>query len=131
MTAASAPPPAPAGHAVGLPALWFGLFGAPAAWSLQLLVSYALTAHACFPGADRLAAQAGGGVWPVAFGVSAIAAIAGVSAAVTAWRSWGATRQAREGRDRFMALAGMLLSGLFLLGIAMNAAPLFLFQLCG
>jgi hypothetical protein len=40
---------------VGTGALWFGLFGGPAAWSVQVLTSYTLMAHACFPGLDALA----------------------------------------------------------------------------
>lgn len=41
--------PAPGRHLVGLGALWFGLFGAAAAWSVQELVSFAVVSHSCYP----------------------------------------------------------------------------------
>jgi hypothetical protein len=41
--------PSPGRHQVSLTALWFGLFAAPAVWSLQLLLLYPVVAHACFP----------------------------------------------------------------------------------
>jgi len=123
-------------------ALWFGLFGTPLAWSLQLLASYALTAHACFPAAEPLGEPADGNAWLLALIASAAAAVVAVVAGTTAWRSWRATRnehpgdhgtllEVGEGRARFMALAGLLLSGIFSLGIVMNALPLFLVQPCG
>lgn len=141
MTSSTAAHPAPAGGAVAPGALWFGLFGTPVAWSLQLLASYALTAHACFPGAVPLARPAGADAWLIALIASAAAAVVAAVAGNTAWRSWRATRsehpgdhgtllEVGEGRTRFMALAGLLLSGIFFLGIVMNAVPLFLVQPC-
>ncbi len=61
---------------------------------------------------------------------------------MTAWKSWRATREEEggeqeellevgEGRTRFMALAGMLLSALFGLAVLFNAIPPFLVPACG
>jgi hypothetical protein len=127
-TSAAHPPPTRRAGAPG--ALWFGLFGAPAAWALQLMASYALTAHACFPGATPLASPAAGGSWTAALLVGVAALAASLAAGATAWGSWRSTHVGPERRTRFMALAGLLLSGIFLLGVLMNAIPLFLAPSC-
>lgn len=133
---------ASAGGALPPPALWFGLFGAPAAWSLQLLVNYALVAHACFPKSEPLAAPVVGGLQAIVLGAGFAALAIALAAEATAWRSWRASRhesrgghggllEVGEGRTGFMALGGVLVSGVFLLGIVMNAIPLFLVSPCG
>lgn len=142
MSASPVAHPASARGAIALGALWFGLFGAPLAWSLQLLLGYALVAHSCFPATDPRMTPASGGLWTVVLIAGVVAAVVAAAAAVTAWRSWRLTRyehhgddhvllEAEEGRTRFMALAGMLLSAIFLFGIVMNALPLFLVSPCG
>ena len=142
MTASTTTHPAPAEHAVTLGALWFGLFGAPVAWSLQLLFNYALVSHSCFPATDPRSVPTLGGLWTVVLVASVVAAAIALAAAATAWRSWRLTREehhgdegalldAGEGRTRFMVAAGMLLSAIFLFGIVMNALPLLLVQPCG
>jgi hypothetical protein len=141
MTAGASLHPAPAARGVTLAALWFGLFGAPAAWSLQLLVSYALVAHGCYPRSVPLTAPLVGGVRTIALVASLAALAVGLAAGATAWRSWRASchehrgdhsalLEIGEGRTRFMALAGMLVAAVFLLAIVMNAVPLFLVPAC-
>lgn len=120
--------PPPRGHAVSSGALWFGLFGAPAAWSLQLMANYALTAHGCFPAFAPRAAPTFGGLWMVVLLISVAAFGLAIAAGAIAWRSW---RTPSTERTRFMALAGMLLSGLFLIGVVMAGIPLFLIPACG
>jgi hypothetical protein len=142
MPAHSAAHPAPAEHRVALAALWFGLFGAPVIWSIQLMLNYALVAHACYPASEPLSAPVFGGLRTTVLATSAVALVIALAAGATAWQSWRATRQEHrggeeallevgEGRTRFMALAGMLVSGLFLLGVIMNSIPLFIMQPCG
>jgi hypothetical protein len=137
----SAAHPAPAGHTLPLGALWFGLFGAPAAWSIQLMLGYGLVAYSCFPGSEPRATPTFGGLRSMVAFVSVAALAISLAAGGTAWRSWHATRREHpgdeeallevgEGRTRFMALAGMLVSGLFVLGVIMNAIPLFIMPLC-
>jgi hypothetical protein len=134
--------PAPGRHAVSPGALWFGLFGAPAAWSVQLMANYALTAHGCFPGSEPRATPYFGGLSTLVLVISAAALAVAAAAGGAAWRSWRTTRaehpgghehllETGAGRTRFMALAGLLLSGLFLLGVVMAAIPLFLVPPCG
>jgi hypothetical protein len=142
MAAHSAAHPAPAEHRVALAALWFGLFGAPTIWSIQLMLNYALVAHACYPASEPLSAPVFGGLRGTVIAASVVALAIALSAAATAWRSWSATRhehhggeeallEVGEGRTRFMALAGLLVSGLFILGVIMNSIPLFIIQPCG
>ena len=97
MTAPSAAHPAPAEHAVALGALWFGLFGAPVVWSLQLVLNYALVTHACFPASNPRATPTFDGLWTAVLVAGVVAAVIAVAAGVTAWRSWRLTRQEHHG----------------------------------
>jgi hypothetical protein len=68
--------------------------------------------------------------------------IIAIAAMVTAIRSWSATRHGNskaqhhdllevgEGRARFMAFAGILLSAVFLFAVLMNALPLITNSVC-
>ena len=134
--------PTPGRHAVSAGALWFGLFGAPAAWSMQLMVNYALTAHGCYPGSEPRATPDFGGLSTLVLVISVAALTVAAAAGGAAWRSWRASRtehpgdhayplETGAGRTRFMALAGLLLSGLFLLGVVMATIPLFFVPPCG
>ncbi len=136
--------PAPARHAVGLPALWFGLFGAPAAWTLQELSSYVLMSHACLPSMTPLRDAGSGAPWTIALIVSVVAIAVGASAGLVGYRSWRRTWPAEdgggaeaeqlevgEGRARFMAFSGILLSTVFLLNLLMNAVVLLVVPPCG
>lgn len=150
MTAAvdrSGSPGHPAPHAglVPLAALWFGLFGAPAGWAAQLITNYALNAHFCYPGDTPRASPQFGGVRLVGLLVSAVVLVVSVAALVVAIRSWRTTRREAgrdrspdhhetaeigEGRTRFMAMAGILVSGIFLFGVLMNGLPLIAMPVC-
>jgi hypothetical protein len=128
----------PASRAVAPAVLWFGLFGAPVAWSLQLLASYALVAHGCYPDAEPITMPVVPGLMPLVLGTGAAALAVALLAGGVAWRSWRATQGEHEallevgaGRVRFMALAGILLSAVFVLGIVMNTVPLLLLRPCG
>ena len=142
MSAPAAIHPAPAVRTVTPSALWFGLFGAPVAWSLQLLASYALVAHGCYPDAEPMTIPVVPGLKTLVLGTGVAALVVALLAGGSAWRSWRATPQehggghealleAGEGRTRFMALAGMLLGAVFALGIVMNVVPLLLLRPCG
>lgn len=127
--------PAPARGEVGLGALWFGLFGAPGAWSVQLLVDYAVAAHTCFPRLYPLAIPTigHGGLRATTVVVSVVFLAIGVLAGLTALRSWRATRHETgghghwaldtgEGRTRFMAMSGLITSAIFVIAMLVNTA---------
>jgi hypothetical protein len=133
--------PAPARRLVALPLLWTGLFAGPAIWSVQIMVGYALLAHACFPGSHPVATPTSGAAWWLALAVSIVAILVTLGALIVAIRSWKRMRaeragreqtalEAGEGRTRFMALGGVLLSSLFLLGVILNSVALFIIPLC-
>jgi hypothetical protein len=130
---------------VPLRALWFGLFGAPAAWAIQLISNYALLSHSCFPRDTPLTLPAIPGVGAVAIMISAALLAAAVAALLVAVRSWRSTRPeiiARErgesvktpslGQERmhFMASAGILVSGIFVFGVLMAGVPLLAMPTC-
>jgi hypothetical protein len=134
--------PAPRRGIVPLPRLMFGIFGAPAAWALQTIVNYGVVSHFCYPGDAPVRSPTFGGVRGVAVLVSAAALLVVLLALVTAYRSWSATRHGHhqehhelleigEGRARFMAFAGVLLSAVFLFAVLMNALPLITNTVCG
>lgn len=101
-------------------ALWFGLLAAPLAWSLQELLGYGLSARAC-------TATQGFGVAELVVTAGALL-LAGAALVVSrsAWRRVGASGDT----DRFMALGGVIVSGIFLFGVVMNLAAYFLVPSC-
>ncbi len=105
--------------------LWFAIVGAPLAWVMQLTVNSVLAGNACYPHDVPLAQPA----WPdllwLSGAVEVVALLVCVAAGATAWRNWrrssaevpGGARElvaSGDGRTRFMAMVGMLCSGLFL-----------------
>jgi hypothetical protein len=141
MTAA-AHHPAPARHRAGLPALWFGLFGAPVAWTVQELAGSAVVGHSCFPNWQPLLLPSIAGTWTITLIVSVLTLALGAGGALAAWRSWQRTRRSHteaaayqaevgEGRARFMALSGLIVSGLVLYNMILNFLVLFVIPACG
>jgi hypothetical protein len=124
-----------------LAALWFGLFGAAIAWSLQELSSYAILAHGCYPSWQPLAALSSPASWSAALVVSVVALLIGLTASLTAYRAWQRTSSGDEshthhldvgeGRERFMALSGIIVSLIMLGNIVMNAIVLLSVPACG
>lgn len=134
--------PRPAPQDVALAALWFGLFGAAAAWAVQELLGYAVVSHACFPSWRPSEVPTTRGTWGLTVGVTVALLGLGAAGAGVAYRSWSRTRPAHddslphqaevgEGRPRFMALGGLLVSGMILFGMVMNTIVLFLIAPCG
>lgn len=123
--------------------LWFGLFGAAAAWSVQLIANYAIAAHGCFPRlvplSEPIWGQATLTLWLVA--ISVVAILVGILALVAAFVSWRRTSdemggevhwllETGEGRTRFMAAAGMMASSVFLLAIIFHFVAVVLLGHC-
>src|SRR6185503_3538997 len=119
---------------VSLPRLWFGLFGAPAAWALQLIANYAIVAHACYPATVPLAHPVIASAHELAIAISFACLLVAVSALLAArgsvrqtsdvGRSTPAdTRDARPGRTHFMAVAGLIVSVLFTFAVLMSSLP--------
>lgn len=123
----------------GLAALWFGLLGAPLAWSLQLVVAYAIVAAPCVPD------PAPGGPVPEGIATAAVAvsaalvALAGAAlwTAVACWRAAPSPEgadpldRAARHRIRFMSYSGIFTSALFTLGTALATIALLVLDPCG
>lgn len=95
--------------------LWFGLLGAPAAWTLQHIAGYALTEASC-----NEAARAG---WDIHLDAWTIALTAGgflvaLAATVAAIGSWRSTRDAGTdppgARRHFLAIVAVTIAPLFI-----------------
>jgi hypothetical protein len=138
--------PAPPAADVARAALWFGIVGAPAAWTLHELVGSALAGGACHPGPALGQVLTPSTAWTLDLVLALVALAAGLAALWAAYRSWrrttgpvrirpgeaspGGLHEAAEGRARFMALAGILLSAVFTFTIALDALSLFLSPFC-
>jgi hypothetical protein len=141
--------PAPSRAKVSALVLWFGLFGGPAAWSVQTLVNLPVASHGCFPRLNPLSAPATT-VRGAAFAVSLVAMAICIAALVVSARAWSRTRaehhestgagrrhapatallETGEGRTRFMALSGMLTSATFLVASITHMLAIFLVAPC-
>jgi hypothetical protein len=136
------PHPSPHRDRVGRWMLAFGLLGAPLAWSLQLLVNASLAGYSCYPHDVPLATPLFDGLDAVAFGVEALAARVCVAAGAAAWLSWRRSRgekggsghhliESGDGRSRFMAMAGLMTSLLFLVATGFAWVNLAAVPSCG
>jgi len=98
--------------------------------------------HACYPSWRPFRLPTAAGTWGVTVGISLVLLALGVIGTAVAYRSWTRTRpphgdslrhqtEVGEGRARFMALGGLLVSGMVLFNMVMNAIVLFLIAPCG
>ena len=109
-------------------ALWFGVLAAPAAWAVQLVVNYSLDEwFACSPASTSPGRVLGLTTGSIAVIVAAAAVVLSVVALVVSarcFRSGPPSEDAeRWGRARWMALAGMMNSVLYLLLIVLSFGP--------
>ncbi|MGI8403132.1 MAG: hypothetical protein ACR2NS_16230 [Gemmatimonadaceae bacterium] len=137
--------------------LWFGFLAGPLAWATQELSSYAFSAYACAPHMTNLDEPALRGLVLLLILIALAAAAVALAGGLVALHEWRgaatsdeghdeaphggdlqhvahrggdvATNQ-RTGRARFMALAGIFFSSLFLFGIVLSAVPLFTLNFC-
>jgi hypothetical protein len=141
MTALTASHPAPHRERVRLWMLIFGMIAAPSLWLAQLLLSYGISALACYGGDHPTTIAAGTPVRTALFAfdaVALIAALAGGIVSYTCWRAVHAEQQhgqhhaleVGEGRTRFMALWGIMSSLCFFGAIAFNTIASVMAPLC-
>lgn len=113
--------------------LWFALLGGAVAWTLHLLLAYAIAEFGCVAGWDEF----------VAVGISLVSwLLIGVSVAMTALAagalavSWDAHRKSRRvprnSDDRatldYTARFGLITNGLFLFIILVESVPIFFYR---
>ena len=114
--------------------LWFGALGAPAAWTVQLLLNYSLEEwFACSPSATRKGEVVGLQVPTAALLTSgalmAVAVVAGL-VSVSCYRKIGDGSNEVTSRAKWMALAGIMNSVLYLIVILASFGPPLLLDIC-
>lgn len=128
---------------VSLIALFYGLFAAPIVWAGNLMVTYALATHACYPGGEPLDRVIGGFdfAWSLILLCYLITLAVCVSAFLASLRSWrvtgseteGHARQLMEkgeGRTRYLSIIGISFSILFFVITAVGALTTAIVPLC-
>ena len=108
-------------------ALWTEILGPPVLWFFQFQLRYALIPWCCANGNRSL-------LWTTS-GVSLGLGLVLLGMSYASWRSTVAPSMAENApigqrRARFMALVGVMSSGLFLLAIAAQAVPVFFVDPC-
>lgn len=132
----------------GLGRLWWGVAASPVAWVLTELVGYPIVARSCEPATSAQGMQglAHPRAWMV--GLTILLVVFAVSGLWTAWTNVRATsqvaieapearshivtgdRSAPWGRARFMAVAGVFVSSIFLVGTVLYAIPSLIVNVC-
>ncbi len=146
MTAALDTPehPSPLRDRVSLWALLGALGAGPAAWSAQLIVSYGISSHACFPHRSPWLITPPPGwasepAWLTAMNLVCLAIALG--GAAVSWRHWRSVRGEKpgdaqsllaigEGRTRFITLCGILAGLGFSIAILFDTLEPYLIASC-
>jgi heme/copper-type cytochrome/quinol oxidase subunit 2 len=120
---------APETRSVHFLTLLFGAAAAPIFWVGQLMLGYAVTAYACYPGDHPVQVRYGSALLTTVIVFDIVALIVCAAGGLVSWRSWQAVRADRghrhtlhtgEGRDRFLAMWGLLSSLCFFFAILFN-----------
>ena len=128
---------------VGLVALFYGLFAGPVAWAGNLMVTFALAVHSCFPAAwpqDHVIEGFWFSWWLI---LACFVITLGVCASAfwISFRNWSVTGQESEGhvhhlmevgegRTRYLSLIGMAFSTLFFAATVYGIIVLAIEPLC-
>lgn len=136
--------PAPHRREAGLLALAFAVLAGPAAWSTRLLFNYGLASTTCFPDPSQPFTRTTHPEWlrVVMLTSEAVAIVIAALGAFVAFRIWQSTRheseghvgrllEVGEGRTRFLALWGLIISLAFLLMNLFDAVGLVVLPSCG
>jgi hypothetical protein len=123
--------------------LAFAVLGAAAAWSIQLLVDYGLSAHRCFPTATPVIADTVPGSWayPLVVAFNIVAIMLAILSTLAARTIWNQTKEehaspthhllaAGEGRTRFLAMCGQLAGIGFLAAILFDTPAIYMVPRC-
>jgi hypothetical protein len=109
--------------------LWFGLLGAPAAWTLQHVTGFALTQAAC-NGAYSGDVALDGLTIAVTVAAAAVAILSELSAVAVFRRTRGAGDEPPGARVHFMAIVGMTIGPLFVAMILMSGLGVTILENC-
>jgi hypothetical protein len=123
------------------PHLAFILLGGPLAWLGQLIIAYMLASHACYPHVYPEILAMTRWLSPVLTVMTGSALALAILAFAGAWRLSGlgtdkptapkASRASDSGRIGFLAVAGLIVNGLFALGCLFALTAYGLIPPCG
>ena len=142
MTAADPALPTPARRdsgRVGLALLLAALALGPVAWIAQLLVTYGIASHACYPDGSPAIAYAIDGLWSVLLAANLVAVALTVAAALGSYRNYRAAGSATgrdeararvAGRTQFLAAWGGMAGLGFLAGALVDLVALLVVPPC-
>ncbi|MGZ5056884.1 MAG: hypothetical protein ACXWE3_00450 [Methylobacter sp.] len=128
---------APFSHSgrIGMIWIWLGLFGAPAAWVMQVFFSEPFAAYACFPHRVPLPEPIWAGfstiMIVISIGCFALALLSGF-AVWTSWRRYrkGSDVKVGEDRNRFLIKLSIFSNFIFTVAIIFNIFAVFLVPPC-
>jgi len=111
--------------------LWllFGCSVAPLFWLGQMMLGYGLTAYVCYPGDHPVRLVSAGPLFAALMIADMVALGACATGAFVSWKAWGLLR-AGEGRNRFLALWGLLSSLWFFAAILFNIFASIMVPVC-
>lgn len=119
--------------------LWLGLFFSPVIWAIFHLAGYMISEAGCRTA--FLSSRLGG----ISAMMLALLVLTGIALVAILWNGWWSYRSWRyyaekspeeqyplqaSDRDEFLALSGLLLSGLFSLLVLLTAYPFFVLNAC-
>jgi CRISPR-associated DxTHG motif protein len=122
---------APETHSVRFLTLLFGACAAPIVWLGQLMLGYGVSAYVCYPGDHPQSLIATGPLFSALMVFDVVALIVCAASGLISWRAWRRSTSDKahgsrhvlhtgEGRDRFLALWGIMSSLWFFAAILFN-----------
>ncbi|MCB1949346.1 MAG: hypothetical protein H6940_04595 [Burkholderiales bacterium] len=122
----------------------FALFGAPAAWIMQMLLSESLTAYACYPYQEPLSAPLWTDLPAILAAISITCLTLNFISAYVAWSFWQQSNNpmidkinTREqslkivgGQSQFLAMLGIMSNVVFFVAILFTSCAILLVPLC-
>jgi HAMP domain-containing protein len=138
--------PAPARHKVDISLLAFGLMGAPIIWGVHFLANVTIASRAC---ASTAVTSPSASTHAALLAIDAVAALVALAALFVSIQAWRATRhegadtraqgttpehhaaEVGEGRTRFIALGGIMMSIVFFVAILFDTFAAIVVTTCG
>jgi hypothetical protein len=125
----------------GTAVLLFGVFGAPFAWIVQLVVDYALATPPCYAGSIARIGVAPGSqhAWIGLLAINVLAILVAIAATLVSLAGWRAAaachdgtllREARIGRVRFLSAWGLMTGLGFAAAIVFTAITVLMVPQC-
>ena len=137
MTEHVVPPPAARLEAGKPLRVWYGVLAGPTAWVLLGSLGWFVTGRACADGTPSWGSLSAGGVRVLLTGLALAALAAGALALVWSLRAWrelaarpSLTHAYGTGVAEYIAFAGVVISGAFLLAIVWSGLPAFMVSVC-